>query len=356
MIVRFPITFVLTSLLMACSGPGYYLQAGAGQWKLLHSRQDIQTLLDSPSTSPELVVHLQAASQIKKFAESVLDLPGDKSYTSYVEVDGSALVWNVVATPEFSLRAKNWCFPVAGCVPYRGYFKQQKARGSAGSLRKKGMDVYVSPAAAYSSLGWFEDPLLSTMLAGSDIRLAAYLFHELAHQRLYVKGDGAFNEAYAGLVEEAGVKMWLEAQQRQDDLLKWKQLQKANGDFAELIGDVRHQLNKLYLSNKSEDTKRRLKAEIFESLSYSHEQLITDKWGGKRYYNAWFENPPNNARLALYSTYKGGACSFQGLLDKADGDLKEFHRLAQQVSELQKAEREDWLKQTCVSIAPQGNV
>ena len=356
MIVRFTGTLVLICLLTACSGPGYYLQAISGQWKLMHSRQDIQTLLDSPYTSPELITDLQVTGQIKEFAESVLGLPADDSYTSYVEVDGRALVWNVVATPEFSLQAKNWCFPVAGCVPYRGFFKQQKARDSAESLRKKGMDVYVSPAAAYSSLGWFEDPLLSTMLSGSDIRLAAYLFHELAHQRLYVKGDGAFNEGYASFVEETGVTIWLESQQRQDDLLKWKQLQQASADFTELIVDIRSQLNNLYLSNKSDDSKRRLKAEIFDSLSISHEQLITGKWGGKRYYDAWFEDPPNNARLALYSTYEGSVCAFKGLLDKAHGDLKKFHRLAEQISELQKVEREEWLKQTCVSIAPQGNV
>lgn len=361
MINRFSITLVLIilvliALLTACSGLGYYLQAASGQWKLMHSRQDIQALLDNPATSPELAAQLQTAGQIKAFAESTLDLPGNKSYTSYVEVDGPALVWNVIAAPEFSLQAREWCFPVAGCVPYRGFFKQQKAIDSAEALHKKGMDVYVSPAAAYSSLGWFEDPLLSTMLSGSDTRLAAYLFHELAHQRLYVKGDGAFNESYARFVEETGVKLWLQSQQRQDDLLKWKELRRAGKDFAGLIGDIRFRLNSLYGSNKSDTEKRRLKAEILESLSHSHEQLITGQWGGTRYYDTWFKDPPNNARLALYSTYEGGNCAFQGLLDKAEGDLAEFHRLAEQVSGLQKAAREEWLKQTCVSIAPQDNL
>ena len=149
MIARLPVILVALYLLTACSGPGYYMQAISGQWKLMRSREEIQALLDNPETSPELAAQLQSASRIKVFAEAVLDLPGDGSYSSYVEVGGSALVWNVIATPEFSLQAKQWCFPVAGCVPYRGYFDQHKANDSADRLRRKGMDVHVSPAAAY---------------------------------------------------------------------------------------------------------------------------------------------------------------------------------------------------------------
>lgn len=349
MIARLPVIFLALFLLSACSGPGYYMQAISGQWKLMHSRQDIQALLDNPETNPELAAQLQSADHIKAFAESVLDLPGGQSYSSYVDVEGTALVWNVVATPEFSLQAKQWCFPVAGCVPYRGYFKQHKAIDSAERLRNKGMDVHVSPAAAYSSLGWFEDPLLSTMLSGSDTRLAAYLFHELAHQRLYIKSEGAFNEGYASFVEETGVKIWLESQQRHDDLIEWQKRQQAGRDVAGLIGGVQTELNLLYLSDQPETAKRKSKADIIGSLSDSHEQLIAEQWEGKRYFNSWFKDPINNAKLALFNTYQGSSCAFQGLLDKADGSLKEFHRLAEQVSELGKTEREEWLNQPCES-------
>ena len=217
MVSRYSGRLFLILMLTACSGPGYYMQAVSGQWKLMHGRQDIQTLIKDPSTSPELSDQLQSAASIKEFAQKTLELPGAQSYTSFVEIDGTAVVWNVVATPEFSLQPKKWCFPVAGCVPYRGYFDRQKALQSAARLERKGMDVSVSPATAYSSLGWFEDPLLSTMLTGSDIRLAAYLFHELAHQRLYLKGDSAFNEGYASFVEENGVTNWLQSQNRQDE-------------------------------------------------------------------------------------------------------------------------------------------
>jgi predicted aminopeptidase len=349
MIARLPVILVALYLLTACSGPGYYMQAISGQWKLMRSREEIQALLDNPETSPELAAQLQSASRIKVFAEAVLDLPGDGSYSSYVEVGGSALVWNVIATPEFSLQAKQWCFPVAGCVPYRGYFDQHKANDSADRLRRKGMDVHVSPAAAYSSLGWFEDPLLSTMLSGSDTRLAAYLFHALAHQRLYIKGDGAFNEGYASFVEQAGVKIWLESQQRDSDLLEWQQLRQARRDVAALIDNIRAELNALYLSSHPEATKRKQKAEILDSLSNSHEQLVEGKWAGNRYFNSWFKEPVNNAKLALFNTYQGSNCGFQELLDKADGNMKEFHRLAGQVSGLPGTDREKWLNQPCMS-------
>lgn len=354
MIFRFPIFLVLISILTACSGPGYYLQAISGQWKLMHARQDIQSLLDDPATGSELASQLTAADQIKAFAQNTLDLPASGSYSTYVEVEGDALVWNVVAAKEFSLQAKKWCFPVAGCVPYRGFFKQQKAQDSATRLRNKGMDVFVSPAAAYSSLGWFNDPLLSTMFSGSDVRLAAYLFHELAHQRLYIRGDGLFNEAYASFVEEVGVRVWLESNQRRDDLLKWQQLQNASEAFSTLIGDIRSELAGLYSSDKPENTKRKQKAEILDSLSQSYERLSAEKWNGKHYYASWFDEPVNNARLALYNTYEGGHCAFQKLFDQAEGDLQKFHRLAEQQSGLQKKDREEWLKQTCLTIMPTG--
>lgn len=345
---------VLIIFLSACSSPAYYFQATSGQMKLMRSRQDIQTILENPATDSDLSADLKAAVKIKAFAHNTLGLPDNGSYASYVEVNSDALVWNVVATEEFSLQPKKWCFLVAGCVPYRGFFKQKQAMDSAARLRKKGMDVIVSPAAAYSTLGWFEDPLLSTMTSGSDIRLAAYLFHELAHQRLYIKDDGSFNEAYASFVEDIGVEIWLDSNQRQDDFLQWQQGQSASREFTSLIAEVRGELTDLYLSEETQTDKRKRKSEIFVSLSKSYNQLRSDKWQGKAYYQSWFEQPLNNARIALYDTYEGGQCAFKGLLDSANGDLAEFHRLAEQQSQLQKEERRLWLKQTCVTMVPVG--
>lgn len=356
MIYRFLICLLLISVLAACSGPGYYVQAISGQLKLMHARQDIQSLLSDPATTAELATQLTTAEQIKTFAQSALDLPSNGSYSSYVEVDGDALVWNVVATPEFSFAPKKWCFPVAGCVPYRGFFKQKKADGSALRLLNKGMDVIVSPATAYSSLGWFKDPLLSTMLSGSDVRLAAYLFHELAHQRLYVKNDGLFNEGYASFVEERGITAWLVFDQRHADLQNWQQLQNASEDFRDLVRQVRSELIDVYLSGRTPEAKRRQKEDIYDSLLISLEELRNDKWQGKRYYRSWFEGPLNNAKLALYNTYEGSRCAFQQLWDTAEGNPRQFHALAEEKSKLQKDERDKWLKQSCQTIAHRVNL
>lgn len=342
----------LSLFLSACSGPGYYLQAISGQWKLLHARQDVQSLLDNPETRPELVENLHSARQIMAFADNSLGLVSNGSYSSYVELEGTALVWNVVATEEFSLQARKWCFLVAGCVPYRGFFNQQKAEKSAAKLRQQGMDVIVSPAVAYSSLGWFNDPLLSSMFSGSDIRLAAYLFHELAHQRLYLKNDGQFNEAYASFVEQAGVRIWLASTQRQDELQKWQQLQIAGKEFSDLVAELIDELGSVYQSSQDVAGKRQLKADAFQTFSLSYERLSNSKWHGKRYYSSWFDEPLNNASLALFATYEGSKCAFQGLLGDAAGNMREFHRLAEQKSRVPQNQRQQWLMQPCKSIAP----
>jgi len=338
---------LLVLCLCACAGPGYYLQALSGQHKLMRSRQEIQVLLQDPATPAELRTHLEHAEQIKSYAEDVLDLPAGGSYAGYVEVEGEALVWNVVATGEFSLEPKRWCFPVAGCVPYRGYFSQQKARKFAAKLSGRGMDVLVSPSPAYSSLGWFDDPLLSTMFSASDTRLAAYLFHELAHQRLYVKNDSRFNEGYADFVEDAGVRSWLISSQREEELRQWLRLQEAGQDFSRLVGDIRVRLAKLYAVDMPETAMRLQKSALFESFAEDYRRLSDERWQGKLYYAAWFREPLNNARLALYNTYSGSRCAFQRLWQQSAGDWRKFHRLAEQKSRLPVAERSEWLAQTC---------
>ena len=345
---------LLLLCLCACSGPGYYLQAMSGQRKLMQSRQDIQSLLKDPATTPELAAHLAHAEQIKTFAQNTLGLPAEGSYTTYVEVEGEALVWNVIATGEFSLEPKQWCFPVAGCVPYRGFFEQRKARDSAARLSHKGMDVLVAPAAAYSTLGWFSDPLVSTMFSPSDTLLAAYLFHELAHQRLYVRNDGSFNEGYADFVEDEAVRSWLVFNQQDAELQQWLQLKDVAADFSALVMSTRGRLATLYASDMTTTAMRQQKAQIFSEFEQAYNSLSDEKWQAKRYYYAaWFLEPLNNARFALFNTYQGSHCAFQGLWEESAGDWQEFHRLAEQKSRLPKQERQKWLKQACEIVTPQ---
>jgi len=337
---------------MACSGPGYYLQAASGQWKLSHARQDISELANDPGTSPQLLEQLTTATSIIQFAADNLDLPANGSYSSYVDLQREAVTWNVVAAPPYSLTPKKWCFLVAGCFPYRGFFKQKKAEKSAQKFINKDWDVYISPATAYSTLGKFNDPLLNTMFKGSDVRLAAYLFHELAHQRVYIKNDGRFNENYASFMETAGVTAWLEANEQADALAHWLDMQQIEKDFSRLIKDYRRKLVHLYQSNQSESEMARQKSLILSNMQHSYQQMVVQHWDGKDYYAAWFEKPVNNARLALFDTYAGGQCAFGHLLNESQGNMIVFNQLANEHSKLPSKERNQWLNQTCPIIAP----
>lgn len=352
-IISIRLILALSSFLMvACSGPGYYLQAAAGQWKLNQAKQEISELATDPATPAALMEQLQTATDIIAFAKDNLDLPAHGSYSSYVDLGRDAVTWNVIATPAYSLKPKRWCFLIAGCFPYRGFFHQESAEKSARKYAQKGWDVHISPATAYSTLGKFNDPLLNTMFMGSDIRLAAYLFHELAHQRVYTKSDGRFNENYASFVETTGVKAWLEAADRNDELQQWLSRQQIGKDFALLIGKYRNKLVALYQSNQTETEMAIQKSRIFEEMRSGYQQLVTGTWDGKDYYANWFAKPINNARLALFDTYDGGQCAFRHLLNEAEGNMIKFNQLAEEQAKLSTRERNLWLNQTCPVVAP----
>jgi predicted aminopeptidase len=345
--VRHLASALLSVLMTACSGPSYYLQAMSGHWGLMRDRQDISSLIEDPATDPRLGGQLRNAEDIKVFAEMSLDLPAKNSYTSYVQLETDAVTWNVIATPEFSLEARRWCFPVAGCLPYRGYFEQDKALDSAERLGKKGMDVFIAPATAYSSLGWFDDPLLSTMLNGSDTRLAAIMFHELAHQRVYLRHDAAFSEAYANFVAREGVRTWLASEKREDDLKRQQQFESATVVFAKLVTGTRESLTRLYGSDMPVDQMRSQKTGQLESFKNAIRELANQGHPAGTYFHGWTRTPVNNARLALYDTYDGGACAFQNLFSNAGRRWPDFHRLAKQVSRLDTTERKAWLNRGC---------
>jgi predicted aminopeptidase len=295
----------------------------------------------------ELKEKLQFATDVLAFAEESLDLPSDDSYQTYVETGREAVVWNVIATPELSLEAKKWCFPVAGCVPYKGYFKKQKAQEQAAKLRKKGFDVIVSPATAYSTLGWFDDPLLDTMLNRSQTQLAATLIHELAHARLYVSGDTMFNESYAGFVEARGVESWLNFSNQTGSIERWQSSRAAVKEFHQFLSVYRSQLSQLYRSGLAESRMRERKQEIFESMHRAYLELKEHKWDGIDYFGSWFEPLPNNASLALFQSYQGGICSFSSLFGQAGEDFEAFHILAGEQAELSPEKRREWLLESC---------
>jgi predicted aminopeptidase len=262
----------------------------------------------------------------------------------------------VIAAPEFSLEPKNWCFLVSGCVPYRGYFKQAKAEIFAQKLDRKSYDVAVSPAVAYSTLGWFDDPLLDTMFQYNDTQMAAYIFHELAHQKLYVKGDASFNEAYASFVEDAGVKDWLLARHQEKLLREWQRKVSASVQFNQLLKDTREKLSTEYDSGHPIEEMRENKAKIFSQLENAYQGMVDKQWSGNNYYRHWISRDLNNAQMALMSTYQGGQCAFARLYDSAGREITVFHDLAAERARWPDNRRQAWLKEPCVSVAPDSDL
>ena len=339
-----------------CASPSYYTQAVSGHLELMRLREPVEDVLASPETGEELKAKLELAAEVRAFGVESLGLPGNETYTQFARTGREAVSWNVVAAPEFSLEPKTWCFLVAGCVPYRGYFEQDAARRFAGKLQQKGYDVSVTPALAYSTLGWFEDPLLDTMLARSDAELAAVLFHEMAHQYLYVKGDTLFNESFASFVEEAGVTMWLESRDADASLQAWKDGRQAARQFQVLLESYRAELDTLYAAEQPPAEIRAGKERLYAELEKDWAQLSRDEWNGVKYFGSWFEQSPNNARLALLQSYRGGTCAFDRLFRESGRDMPRFLVLAEDKSRLAKTQRAEWLQQPCNPIAPDGNL
>ena len=233
-------------LLSGCASPAYTLQAASGHFKLMNAREPVSDLLAEPDPEDPLIERLKLAQTLLAFAEESLGLPADGCYESVVRTSDEAITWNIVATPPYDLNPQRWCFLVAGCVPYRGYFDRADAERFAERLHNQGKDVAVSGAQAYSTLGWFDDPLLESMLQRPDGDLAEVLFHELAHQALYVPGDATFNESFAGFIAEQGVRAWMTSAGRDVELGAWLERQEAGAEFVRLLADTRRSLMELY--------------------------------------------------------------------------------------------------------------
>lgn len=339
-------------LLAGCAGPAWYVQAVAGHVGLMCKRQEVAAILADADTDEALRGQLLLAREIRSFASARLYLPDNGSYLDYVATGRDAVTWNVVAAPEFALEPRRWCFLFAGCVPYRGYFDPSDADRLADRLAGRGFDVTVSPALAYSTLGWFRDPLLDTMFRYRQERLAAVIFHELAHQQLYVRGDTAFSESYASFMEDIGVRLWLEHSGRSDRLPAWRRQQEADQDFAALLRQTRDELELLYASPAGSPGMRAAKAAAFGRLRERYSALVRDRWRGEDHFGYWFEQGPNNAHLALFDSYVGGTCVFAALYRAAGQDVARFQALAAERAALEKAARRAWLNQPCPAVAP----
>jgi predicted aminopeptidase len=329
---------LLILMLGGCATLGYYGQSIGGQWEVWEKEQPIDELLAAPDTPAELREKLQSVLRIRDFASNELALPENDSYRSYADLQRPYVVWNVFAAKPYELTLKRWCFLFAGCVGYRGYFSQAAAEEFAGKLVDEGLEVYVGGVAAYSTLGWFDDPLLNTVVNRSSARIAGLLFHELAHQQLYVEGDTSFNEGFATTVQLEGVRRWLEQngneQQRQD----YVQFQRRQNDFVTLVTQARDRLQAMYQQGLSEAEMSARKVVIKAELREQYQRL-KKTWGGYKGYDEWFAQDLNNAQLAAVTTYRDRVSAFQRLLAKHDGDLVAFYRACAELGEMAEEER-----------------
>ena len=328
-------------LLNGCASVGYYSQLASGQLRLLQAREPIDQVIADPARDPTLRAHLAQARAARTFASAQLHLPDNKSYRLYADIGRPFVVWNVFATPEFSLAPQNHCFPIAGCVAYRGYYSQGAARGEAALQRLRGMDVAIGGVEAYSTLGWFNDPILSSMMHWGDERLATLIFHELAHQRFYVKDDTEFNESFATFVEQQGTRHWRASRGLAPD--NGKRMRQRE-QFIQLVLDTRQRLEQLYTQPLPAEQMRQRKGEEFQRLRSNYEQLRDTQWAGDKYFDAWVYAPLNNARLLPFGLYSQWVPAFAALFQQEGGDWVAFYAAVEKLGSLPIDERKAALK------------
>lgn len=331
-IFRYLIVIGAATLLGSCANLGYYAQAVGGQMDLLNRAQSVNEIIENPDAKQSLKRALGKAIELRAFASRELALPDNQSYTRYADLQRPYALWNVFATEEFSTTPKQWCFVGVGCVTYRGFFSQQDAEAFGAELRQSGHDVYLGGVPAYSTLGWFDDPLLSTFIGYPEAELAQLLFHELAHQIVYVNDDTAFNESFATAVELEGVQRWLERHGDAAQRAAFEKAQQRKAAYLSHMLAARQQLEALYASSASADDKRATKARIFDALRAELAQ-------GSKHPERWRAQQLNNAQLASVATYTQLVPAFRALLAQQQGDMGKFYAVVKDMSALPQAER-----------------
>jgi predicted aminopeptidase len=313
-------------VLCGCESMQYYAQAVGGHLSVMRAARPVEDWLADPNTPKELRTRLELARGIREFASRELALPQNGSYSAYADLGRPYVVWNVYAAPEFSTEAKKECFLFTGCVSYRGFFSEADARRHADKLRAAGYDVFVGGVPAYSTLGWFDDPLLSTYIRYPDAQLARLLFHELAHQEVYARDDTTFNESFAVAVEEEGVRRWLQAQGREADLAAFRAAQARKRQLAARVEAMRERLAAVYGSDSSAEEKRRVKVEEFAKLRAEYGNIVPLE--------------PNNAFLVSISVYTQLVPGFERLLAETGGNLPAFYKRVRDLAAAEKSARQ----------------
>jgi len=329
---------VACTLIAGCANVGYYVRSMQGQLDIFRRERPIPELVASAETPAPLREKLETALHIRAFASQALALPDNDSYRRYADIQRPFAVYNVFATPEFSLAPVEWCFPFAGCVKYRGYFSLDEAQRYAADMAQRGHDVFVGGVPAYSTLGWFADPVLNTFVNYPRPELARLIFHELAHQVAYVRDDSMFNESFAVTVEQEGVRRWLEREGTEQDRELYERVQERRRAFTKLVQQHRRSLEALYASDLPDEQKRERKKAVLAELDSAYEAL-RKTWGVMGGADRWFGQRPNNALLASVSIYTQLVPGFQALLRRHGGDLKAFYADVKALAALPAPER-----------------
>lgn len=338
---------ILIAAASGCSTIDYYAQSIQGHFAMLRVARPIPEVVADPTIAEPLKQRLQRAERMRAFASQQLALPDNGSYRSYADLQRPFVVWNVFAAPELSLNLKQWCYPVVGCATYRGYFDRADAEKMAEQLRSDGYEVNVAGVPAYSTLGWFDDPLLNTFIDGTEGQLAGLIFHELAHQVVFVGGDTTFNESFATAVEREGVKRWLAAHGDDASRQDYADFAQRRREFVNLLLQYRALLFENYTSQQSDDAKRARKQQLFALLQEDYARLRAS-WGGFAGYDRFFAQSLNNAHLAAIGAYNDLVPAFESALSQASGDFSRFYDHVKQLAALPKERRDEALRSMAV--------
>jgi len=332
--------------LSGCEALGFYAQAAQGQLELLRAREPINDVLAREATSPLLKKRLQLVEDVRRYAGSELALPVDENFSTYADLDRPYVIWNVFAAPALSVRPLTWCYPIAGCVSYRGYFSQHAAENKAAQLASEGYEVYVGGVRAYSTLGWFDDSVLSTYALQSEASVAGLIFHELAHQVVYVKDDTAFNESFAQSVEQMALQQYFSGRRAaasdQHEYENYRIGEQRGREFTLLLLATRNELDALFMSGKSDEAKRVEKQQVMDRLATSF-QALKASWNNDDRYDAWMQNV-NNARLATIADYHQWIGAFK-VLRRQSSSWENFYTRVGQLAQLEKTDREQKLRE-----------
>lgn len=340
--MRLLISIPLLLLSCGCADFGYYWHNASGHLGIMQQRVDIDTLLADAETDSHLRERLQLVQEIRQFSVERLDQPDNGSYSSYVQLQQPYVILNLFAAPEFSIQLQQWCYPIIGCASYRGYYDEARLLEYVDEIEAQGLETYIGRVPAYSTLGWFDDPVLSSFIDWPDYRLAGLMFHELTHQRIYVDDDTTFNESLASAVQQVGTQLWLQAKQMRAAEQEFSRWLSYRGEVIALITQTRRQLGELYSGDLTDADKRVQKALLLQQARELHSKIAA-RYGINKGFTAWFAADLNNARIGSVVAYSSRVDAFVRMLAAHDDDFTLFYAYVDRLAELDRAERESCL-------------